>query len=51
MLESAAVIIGGVIVAVVAINKQNGGLVGEPEMVARGFVIPEGEAASMFRDA
>ena len=41
----------GVIVAVVAINKQTGTLVGEPEMVARGFVVAEGEAASMFRDA
>jgi ribonuclease J len=41
----------GVIVAVVAISKQTGALVGEPEMVARGFVVGEGEAASIFRDA
>jgi ribonuclease J len=41
----------GVIVAVVAINKQTGALVGEPEMVARGFVVAESEAASIFRDA
>ncbi|MBI2188068.1 MAG: ribonuclease J [Acidobacteria bacterium] len=40
----------GVIVAVVAINKQTGMLVGEPEMVARGFVVSESEAASIFRD-
>ncbi len=41
----------GVIVAVVAINRQNGALVGDPEMVARGFVVAEGEAVSMFKDA
>jgi len=41
----------GVIVAVVAINRQTGALVGEPEIVARGFVIGEGEAESLFKDA
>jgi ribonuclease J len=41
----------GVIVTVVAINKQTGALIGEPELVARGFVVSEGEAASIFRDA
>ncbi len=41
----------GLIVAVVAISKQTGALVGEPEMVSRGFVMAEGEAASIFRDA
>jgi ribonuclease J len=41
----------GVIVAVVAINRQTGSLVGEPEMVARGFVVAENEAASIFHDA
>ncbi|MSO46367.1 MAG: ribonuclease J [Acidobacteria bacterium] len=41
----------GLIVAVVAINKQTGALIGEPEMVARGFVVAENEAASIFRDA
>ncbi|HEY5618715.1 MAG TPA: ribonuclease J [Vicinamibacterales bacterium] len=41
----------GVVVAVVAINRQTGALVGEPEMVARGFVVGEGEAVSMFSDA
>jgi ribonuclease J len=41
----------GLVVAVVAINKQTGALVGEPEMVSRGFVVAENEADSMFRDA
>ena len=41
----------GVVVAVVAINRQTGTLVGEPEMVARGFVVGEGEETSIFRDA
>ena len=33
----------GVIVPVVAISRQTGALVGEPEIVARGFVVDEGE--------
>jgi len=41
----------GVIVAVVAIGRQTGTLVGEPEIVARGFVVGESEADSLFRDA
>ena len=41
----------GVIVAVVAINRQNGTLVGAPELVARGFVVSEGEADALFKDA
>jgi len=41
----------GVVVAVVAINNQTGALVGEPEMVARGFVVAESEATTMFKDA
>ena len=41
----------GVVVAVVAINRQTGMLVGDPEMVARGFVVGEGEESSIFRDA
>jgi ribonuclease J len=41
----------GLIVAVVAINRQTGVLVGEPEMVSRGFVVAESEAAAIFRDA
>jgi len=41
----------GVIVAVVAIGRQTGTLIGEPELVARGFVVGEGEADSLFKDA
>jgi ribonuclease J len=41
----------GVVVAVVAINRQTGALAGEPEMVARGFVVGEGEAESLFKSA
>ncbi len=41
----------GVIVAVVAINRQTGALVGDPELVARGFVVGEGDADSLFKDA
>jgi ribonuclease J len=41
----------GVVVAVVAISRHNGALVGEPELVARGFVVSEGESESLFKDA
>lgn len=41
----------GVVVAVVAIGRQTGHLVGEPELVTRGFVIDEGQAESLFKDA
>jgi ribonuclease J len=41
----------GVIVAVVAIGRQTGTLVGEPEIVARGFVVAEEDADALFRDA
>ena len=41
----------GVVIAVVAISRQNGVLIGDPELVARGFVFGDGEEASMFRDA
>ena len=41
----------GVIVAVVAIGRQTGALVGDPEIVARGFVVDESEAESLFKDA
>jgi ribonuclease J len=41
----------GLVVAVVAISRQTGTLVGEPELVARGFVMNEGDAASLFNDA
>jgi ribonuclease J len=40
----------GVIVAVVAISRQTGILAGEPEVVARGFVVNEGQE-EIFRDA
>jgi ribonuclease J len=41
----------GVVVAVVAIDRQSGSLAGEPEMVARGVVVGEDESAAMFREA
>jgi ribonuclease J len=41
----------GVVIAVVAIGRQSGSLVGEPELVARGFVFGEGEESSIFTDA
>jgi len=41
----------GVVIAVVAISKQHGLLIGDPELVARGFVFGEEEEASMFKDA
>src|SRR5687767_15656984 len=41
----------GVVVAVVAISRQTGALVGEPEVIARGFVVEEGQAATLFKDA
>ncbi|MBI3050659.1 MAG: ribonuclease J [Acidobacteria bacterium] len=41
----------GVIIAVVAINRQTGALVGDPELVSRGFVVAESDAGAMFRDA
>jgi ribonuclease J len=41
----------GVIVAVVAISRQTGSLVGEPEMVARGFVFGDVPEAATFKDA
>jgi ribonuclease J len=41
----------GVIVAMVAISRHTGTLVGEPEIVARGFVVNEGEGDALFKDA
>ena len=41
----------GVVVAVVAISRQTGTLVGEPEIVARGMVVEEGGEDALFRDA
>jgi ribonuclease J len=41
----------GIVVAVVAISRATGTLAGEPELVARGFVVSEGESAALFKDA
>jgi ribonuclease J len=41
----------GVVVAVVAISRHTGALAGEPEMVARGFVVDSGQGDALFRDA
>ena len=41
----------GVVVAVVAISRQTGALVGDPELVARGFVVDAGESDALFKDA
>ncbi len=41
----------GVVVAVVAINRGTGALVGTPELVARGFVLGDESAGSLFGDA
>jgi mRNA degradation ribonuclease J1/J2 len=39
----------GVVVAVVAISRQTGALVGEPELVARGFVVAERDSESLVQ--
>src|SRR5262245_27390683 len=41
----------GIIVAVVAISRHTGKLAGDPEIVARGFVVESGQAESLFGDA
>ena len=41
----------GVVVAVVAISRATGDLAGEPEVIARGFVVTEGEEQTLFKDA
>jgi ribonuclease J len=41
----------GVVVAVVAISRATGDLVGDPEVIARGFVVSETEGQGLFRDA
>jgi ribonuclease J len=41
----------GVVVAMVAISRQTGELVGEPEIVARGFVVDADDRDGMFKDA
>jgi ribonuclease J len=41
----------GVVVAMVAISRHTGELVGEPEIVARGFVVDEDDRDGLFKDA
>ena len=41
----------GLVVAVVGISRHGGALVGEPELVARGYVVDENQAATLFADA
>jgi ribonuclease J len=41
----------GLVVAVVAIGRQTGALVGDPELVARGYVVEEGTGEALFADA
>ena len=41
----------GIVVAVLAIDNQTGALVGEPEIIPRGFVVDPAEADSLFREA
>ncbi len=41
----------GLVVAVVGISRHGGALVGEPELVARGYVVDESQAATLFADA
>jgi ribonuclease J len=41
----------GLVVAVVAISRHTGAIAGTPELVARGFVVDEREASSLFEDA
>jgi ribonuclease J len=41
----------GIVVAVVAISRQTGALVGDPELVARGFVFGDTDEKTMFKDA
>jgi ribonuclease J len=41
----------GLVVAVLAINRQTGVLVGDPEIIPRGFVVDPGEADGLFREA
>jgi ribonuclease J len=43
--------VDGVVVAVVAISRHTGAMTGVPELVARGFVVNEGEEESLFSDA
>jgi ribonuclease J len=43
--------VDGLVVAVVAISRHTGAMAGEPELVARGFVVNEGEEETLFSDA
>ena len=41
----------GVVIAVVTIGRQDGLLIGDPGLVARGFVFGDGEEAAMLKEA
>jgi ribonuclease J len=41
----------GIVVAVLAISQQTGAIVGEPEIIPRGFVFDPDEETSLFREA
>jgi ribonuclease J len=41
----------GLVVAVIAISRATGALVGDPEVIARGYVVDEGQAQTLFKDA
>jgi ribonuclease J len=43
--------VDGLVVAVVAISRHTGTIAGEPELVARGFVVDEGQQDALFSDA
>ena len=40
-----------IVVAVIAISRATGALAGEPEVIARGYVVDEGQAGTLFKDA
>ena len=41
----------GLVVAVIAINKQTGALIGAPEIIPRGYVVEAGQAESLLQEA
>jgi len=41
----------GLVVAVIAISRATGALVGDPEVIARGYVVDEGQEQTLFKDA
>jgi ribonuclease J len=41
----------GIVIAMVAISRQTGALIGDPEIVARGFVVDEDQTNTLFKDA